>query len=202
MTFTTVSGNFSLTSLKRELSYEQIHTRNDYLPHSAAKAASLIQLDKFMKKQILLVLTMVLNTLAFTVSAEEIGDVTTTFKLLGANHKIVIEAFDDPDVPGVTCHMSHAKTGGIKGSVGLAEDPSEASIACRQIGVIDASKLDKLKNGDVVFKEGLSLIFKSLQVVRFYDKKRNVLVYLAYSDKVIEGSPKNSISSVPVMKWN
>jgi CreA protein len=154
-----------------------------------------------MKKQILLA-SLMLSALTSTVSAEEIGDVTTTFKLLGANHKIVVEAFDDPDVSGVTCHISHAKTGGIKGSVGLAEDPSEASIACRQIGVIDASKLDKLKNGEVVFKEGLSLIFKSLQVVRFYDKKRNVLVYLAYSDKVIEGSPKNSISSVPVMKWN
>ncbi|MCK9394681.1 MAG: CreA family protein [Methylobacter sp.] len=155
-----------------------------------------------MKKQILLAVTIMLSILAFTASAEEIGDVSTTFKLLGANHKIVIEAFDDPDVSGVTCHVSHAKTGGIKGAVGLAEDPSEASIACRQIGVIDASKLDKLKNGDVVFKESLSLIFKSLQVVRFYDKKRNVLVYLAYSDKVIEGSPKNSISSVPVMKWD
>lgn len=155
-----------------------------------------------MKKHILLAATMVLSTLTLTASAEEIGDVTTTFKLLGANHKIVIEAFDDPDVPGVACHISRAKTGGMKGAVGLAEDPTEASIACRQIGAIDASKLDKLKNGDVVFKESLSLVFKTLQVVRFYDKKRNVLVYLAYSDKVIEGSPKNSISSVPVMKWD
>ncbi|MGZ8159525.1 MAG: CreA family protein [Methylobacter sp.] len=155
-----------------------------------------------MKKQILLAATMVLGTVAFTASAEEIGDVTTTFKLLGANHKIVIEAFDDPDVPGVACHLSRAKTGGMKGAVGLAEDPTEASIACRQIGAIDPGKLDKLKNGEVVFKESLSLVFKSLQVVRFYDKKRNVLVYLAYSDKVIEGSPKNSISSVPVMKWD
>lgn len=155
-----------------------------------------------MKKQILLAATIVLCTLAFTAPAEEIGDVSTVFKLLGANHKIVIEAFDDPDVPGVACHISRAKTGGMKGAVGLAEDPSEASIACRQIGAIDASKLDKLKNGEVVFKESLSLVFKSLQVVRFYDKKRKVLVYLAYSDKVIEGSPKNSISSVPVMKWD
>ncbi|MGZ4998171.1 MAG: CreA family protein [Methylobacter sp.] len=155
-----------------------------------------------MKKQTLLAATIVLGILAFTASAEEIGDVSTTFKLLGANHKIVVEAFDDPDVPGVACHISRAKTGGMKGAVGLAEDPTEASISCRQIGAIDTSKLDKLKNGDVVFKENLSLVFKTLQVVRFYDKKRNVLVYLAYSDKVIEGSPKNSISSVPVMKWN
>ncbi|MDO9424003.1 MAG: CreA family protein [Methylobacter sp.] len=155
-----------------------------------------------MKKQILLAGTIVLSALALTVSAEEIGEVSTTFRLLGANNKIVIEAFDDPDVPGVACHISRAKTGGMKGAVGLAEDPTEASIACRQIGAIDTSKLDKLKNGEVVFKESLSLVFKSLQVVRFYDKKRNVLVYMAYSDKVIEGSPKNSISSVPVMKWD
>ncbi|MFI3156022.1 MAG: CreA family protein [Methylococcaceae bacterium] len=155
-----------------------------------------------MKKQILFATTIVLSILSVTVSAEEIGEVSTAFKLLGANHKIVIEAFDDPDVPGVSCHVSRAKTGGIKGAVGLAEDPTEASIACRQIGAIDMAKLDKLKSGEVVFKENLSLIFKSLQVVRFYDKKRNVLVYLAYSDKVVEGSPKNSISSVPVMKWD
>jgi CreA protein len=155
-----------------------------------------------MKKQILLAATMAFGALTFTVSAEEIGDVSTVFKLLGANHKIVVEAFDDPDVPGVACHIARAKTGGMKGAVGLAEDPSEASISCRQVGAIDTSKLDKLKNGSTVFKENLSLVFKTLQVVRFYDKKRNVLVYLAYSDKIIEGSPKNSISSVPVMKWS
>jgi CreA protein len=155
-----------------------------------------------MKKQILFAATMAFGALTFTASAEEIGDVSTVFKLLGANHKIVVEAFDDPDVPGVACHIARAKTGGMKGAVGLAEDPSEASISCRQVGAIDTSKLDKLKNGATVFKENLSLVFKTLQVVRFYDKKRNVLVYLAYSDKVIEGSPKNSISSVPVMKWN
>lgn len=134
--------------------------------------------------------------------AEEIGDVSTKFNLLSPNSKIVIEAFDDPDVSGVSCHVAKAQTGGLKGAVGLAEDPSEASIACRQIGAIDVSKLNSLKNGDTVFKESRSLIFKKLQVVRFYDKKRNVLVYLAYSDKLIDGSPKNSISSVPVMRWN
>ena len=153
-------------------------------------------------KTIARVITIALAMMTFNTMAEEIGDVTTTFKLLGANHKIVIEAFDDPDVAGITCHVSKAKTGGIKGSVGLAEDPSEASIACRQIGPIDLTQLEKLKNGDTVFKESRSLIFKTLQVVRFYDKKRKVLVYLAYSDKLIDGSPKNSISSVPIMKWN
>lgn len=131
--------------------------------------------------------------------AEEIGSVDTVFKLLGANHKIVVEAFDDPKVAGVTCHLSRAKTGGIKGSLGLAEDTADASIACRQIGPIRFK--EDLKDGEEVFSARTSLIFKTLQVVRFYDRKRNVLVYLTYSDRVIEGSPKNAISTVPVMPW-
>jgi CreA protein len=131
--------------------------------------------------------------------AEEIGRVDTAFKLLGANHSIVIEAFDDPKVAGVACHLSRAKTGGIKGSLGLAEDTSDASIACRQVGPI--SFKDKLKQGERVFTKKTSLIFKSMQVVRFYDSKRNTLVYLVYSDRVIEGSPKNAISTVPIMPW-
>ncbi|MEN9896635.1 MAG: hypothetical protein RLZZ66_284 [Pseudomonadota bacterium] len=154
-----------------------------------------------MKKIAALLLFMFVGINA-TAYGEEIGEVTTVFKLLSPNSKIVIEAFDDPEVPGVTCHVSKAKTGGLKGAVGLAEDPSEASIACRQMGPIDLSKIEDLKNGDIVFKESRSLIFKTLQVVRFFDKKRNVLIYLVYSDKLIDGSPKNSISTVPVMKWN
>ncbi len=155
-----------------------------------------------MKRSMKILAAGLLATFAFSAVADEIGDVSTTFNLLSPNSKIVIEAFDDPEVAGVTCHVSKAKTGGVKGAVGLAEDPSEASIACRQIGAIDVSKLGNLKNGDVVFKENRSLIFKTLQVVRFLDKKRNVLIYLVYSDKLIDGSPKNSISSVPIMKWN
>lgn len=131
--------------------------------------------------------------------AEEIGRVDTAFKLLGANHSIVIEAFDDPKVSGVACHLSRAKTGGIKGSLGLAEDRSDASIACRQVGPI--SFKDKLKQGERVFTKRTSLIFKSMQVVRFYDAKRNTLIYLVYSDRVIEGSPKNALSTVPIMPW-
>ncbi|MDD5229611.1 MAG: CreA family protein [Methylococcales bacterium] len=155
-----------------------------------------------MKKFVRMLAVGLLATFSFAAVAEEIGEVSTTFNLLSPNSKIVIEAFDDPDVAGVSCHVSKAKTGGLKGAVGLAEDPSEASIACRQVGAIDVAKLGNLKNGDTVFKESRSLLLKKLQVVRFYDKKRNVLVYLAYSDKLIDGSPKNSISSVPVMKWN
>jgi CreA protein len=155
-----------------------------------------------MKKIVLQIIIFTVSLCNFAVNADEIGEVSTTFKLLGANNKIVVEAFDDPDIVGVTCYVSRAKTGGIKGSVGLAEDPSEASLACRQTGAIDVSKLDKLKNGEEVFKANLSLIAKTLQVVRFYDKKRKVLVYLSYSDKIIDGSPKNSLSAVPIMKWD
>lgn len=133
------------------------------------------------------------------VLSEEIGSVDTVFKLLGPDHKIVIEAFDDPDIEGVSCHLSRAKKGGIKGAFGVAEDPSNASIACRQIGPIRFKK--PIKNGEEVFSKRTSIIFKHMQVVRFHDEKRNVLVYLVYSDKLIEGSPKNSISSVPIMPW-
>ena len=132
-------------------------------------------------------------------AAEEIGSVDTAFKLLGANHKIVISAFDDPKIEGVACHLSKAQTGGIKGSLGLAEDTSDASIACRQIGPV--SFKEEFEDGEEVFSERRSILFKKLHVVRFFDKKRNTLVYLAYSDKLIEGSPKNSISTVPIMPW-
>lgn len=136
--------------------------------------------------------------------AEEIGSVSTVFKVLGANDKIVVEAFDDPEIAGATCYLSRAKTGGVKGMVGVAEDTSDASIACRQIGPI--SLPENVKNGKEdgaeVFKKSTSLLFKSLQVVRFYDAKRNVLVYLAYSDRIIEGSPKNSVSIIPITPWH
>ncbi|MER5006411.1 protein CreA [Atlantibacter hermannii] len=136
--------------------------------------------------------------------AEEIGSVDTVFKWLGPDHKIVVEAFDDPDVQNVTCYISRAKTGGIKGGLGLAEDTADAAISCQQVGAITLS--DKIKSGkaqgEVVFRKRTSLVFKKLQVVRFYDMKRNALVYLTYSDKVVEGSPKNALSAVPIMPWN
>ncbi|RRV34438.1 hypothetical protein EGI94_04795 [Stutzerimonas stutzeri] len=132
-------------------------------------------------------------------AAEEIGAVDTVFKWLGPNHKIVVEAFDDPMVDGVTCYLSRAKTGGIKGGLGLAEDRAEASIACRQVGPIRIK--GKLKDGDVVFKERTSLVFKAMQVVRFFDESRNALVYLVYSDRVIEGSPQNAVTAIPILPW-
>ncbi|CAM5261477.1 MAG: CreA family protein [Pseudomonadaceae bacterium] len=131
--------------------------------------------------------------------AEEIGSVDTVFKWLGPNHKIVVEAFDDPKVAGVTCYLSRAKTGGIKGGLGLAEDRAEASIACRQVGPIRFA--EKLEDGEVVFRERTSLVFKTMQVVRFFDESRNTLVYLVYSDRVIEGSPQNAVTAIPVLPW-
>ena len=136
---------------------------------------------------------------AATAGAEEVGCVSTVFKMLGPNDKICIESFRDPDVEGVVCHVSRARTGGMKGAVGLAEDTSDASIACRQVGPITIRT--RIEDGDSVFEESRSLVFKQLQVVRFHDKPNNTLVYLAYSDRLIEGSPKNSISTVPIMPW-
>jgi CreA protein len=145
-------------------------------------------------------LTVALMLIAASASSEEIGSVDTVFKLIGPDHKIVIEAFDDPRVPGVTCHLSRAKPGGISGAVGLAEDPSDASIACRQVGPITLPT--QLGDGDEVFTARTSVVFKELHVVRFYDQKRSVLIYLVYSDKLIEDSPKNAISSVPIRPWH
>ena len=131
--------------------------------------------------------------------AEEIGEVDTVWKLLGANHKIVVEVFDDPKVEGVSCFVSRAKTGGISGSLGLAENTSDASIACRQVGPIKF--VAELKEGEEVFGRRSSILFKRIQVVRFFDETRNTLVYLTYSDRLIEGSPKNSLSAVVIRPW-
>lgn len=140
--------------------------------------------------------------LAGPAASEEIGTVDTAFKFIGANHKIAVEAFDDPKVMGVTCFLSMARKGGISGSLGLAEDTSDASIACRQVGPISFKEpISSKKKGEQVFKARRSVFFKKLQVVRFLDKARNTLVYLAYSDKLIDGSPKNSISAVAMMPW-
>ena len=126
---------------------------------------------------------------------EPVGEVDTVFKLIGPDHKIVVDAYDDPKVAGVTCYVSRAKTGGIKGALGLAEDKAEASIACRQTGPISftGKPLDKQEE---MFNERISLVFKKLRVVRMVDVKRNTLVYLTYSDRVIEGSPQNSVTAV------
>ena len=128
------------------------------------------------------------------------GSVSTQFRWLSPNDKIVVDGFNDPEVQGVACYIARAKTGGVKGELGVAEDTSDATIACGQVGPIKI--VGELKDGERVFDEHRSLLFKKLQVVRFFDRERNVLVYLAYSDRVVEGSPKNSISMVPIMGWS
>lgn len=133
---------------------------------------------------------------ALLAHAEPIGSVDTVFKLIGPDHKIVVDAYDDPKVAGVACYVSRAKTGGIAGALGVAEDKSEASIACRQVGPI--SFAGPLPQQEEVFSERISLVFKRLRIVRMVDRKRNALIYLTYSDRVIEGSPQNSVTAVPV----
>lgn len=132
--------------------------------------------------------------------AQQVGEVSTVFKLLSPNDKIVVDAYDDPKVAGVTCYVSRAKTGGYKGALGLAEDKSEASIACRQTGPITFTK--PLDMQEDVLSERISLVFKKLRVVRMVDAPRNTLVYLTYSDRLIEGSPQNSVTAVPVDRAN
>ena len=134
------------------------------------------------------------------VASEVIGTVDTVFHMFSRDDDIVVEAFDDPEVEGVTCYLSRARKGGVKGMLGVAEDPSDASIECVRTGPISVP--GDIKNGksdgERVFKKGTSLVFKSMQEVRFYDQKRDVLIYMVYSDRVVEGSPKNSVTVVKV----
>jgi len=148
------------------------------------------------------VVAIVLALLALFASAadaEDVGCTSTTFRIFGANDKVCVQAFDDPRIPGVSCHVSQAKAGGVKGSFGVAEDPSRFSIACRQTGPIVLP--DKLPKEENVFSESTSILFKNTKVIRMYDAKRNTLVYVAISRKIIEGSPMNAISTVPVQRW-
>lgn len=137
-----------------------------------------------------------LTCLPMLAAAEAIGSVDTVFKFIGPDHKIVVDAYDDPGVSGVTCYVSRAKTGGIRGGLGLAEDKAEASIACRQTGPISFPR--PIEQQEEMYSERISLVFKRLRVVRMVDAPRNTLVYLTYSDRVIEGSPQNSVTAVAV----
>ena len=139
---------------------------------------------------------LLLLPLASLASAEPIGEVDTVFKLIGPDHKIVVDAHDDPGVRGVTCYVSRAKTGGIKGALGVAEDKSEASIDCQRVGPIAFAAPLPLQQE--IFTERISLVFKKIRVVRMIDRKRNALVYLTYSDRLIEGSPQNSVTAIAV----
>uniref|UniRef100_Q07NZ6 CreA family protein n=1 Tax=Rhodopseudomonas palustris (strain BisA53) TaxID=316055 RepID=Q07NZ6_RHOP5 len=125
---------------------------------------------------------------------------STVFKWLSPNDKLATYAIDDPEVEGVACHFTVPERGGFKGWLGLAEEVSDISLACRQIGPVKF-KDRKLEQGEDMFSQRRSLFFKKMQIVRGCDTKRNVLVYMVYSDRIIEGSPKNSTSSVPIMPW-
>ncbi len=131
--------------------------------------------------------------------AEEIGCVTTAWKLIGSNNKVCVQAFDDPKVRGVSCHISQARTGGLAGTFGVAEDPGQFSLACRQVGPISFD--GKLPDQETAFSEDTSIMFKETRVTRLFDAKRNTLVYVAVSRLLIDGAPKNSISTVPIMPW-
>ena len=124
---------------------------------------------------------------------------STVFKFLTPNDKLATYGLDDPGIEGVACHFTVAERGGVKGWLGVAEQVSDISLACRQIGPIRIKA--KFEQGEDVFRTRRSLFFKKMQIVRGCDTKRNVLVYMVYSDRLIEGSPKNSTSSVPIMPW-
>jgi CreA protein len=165
-----------------------------------SKAFSLY--DRRWRPRALLALALVLWPVSQAFAADEpdlIFRRSTVFKWVSPNDKLATYGVDDPEVEGVACHFTVPEKGGFKGWLGLAEQVSDISLACRQIGPIHFK--GKMEQGDDMFRQRRSLFFKKMQIVRGCDVKRNVLVYMVYSDKLIEGSPKNSTSSVPVMPW-
>jgi CreA protein len=132
--------------------------------------------------------------------ADELSCISTTFNLLSPNDKVCVTDFDDPKVAGVTCHISQARKGGWGQPLGLNEDPSNFSVACRQVGPINVD-LSKLTDDEEVFSEKTSIIFKATRIYRVLDKKHNTLVYVAVSSRIINGSPSNAISTVPIIPW-
>lgn len=144
-------------------------------------------------------LTLITLTLTPAFAQERIGEVSTTFRVVGPNDKVVIDRFDDPKVENASCYVSRAETGGLSGWVGLAEDPSRFSIACRATGPVKIiGDIERGKKGEVVFSEDTSVLFKEMRVSRFFDADKNVLVYLVWSTKLIDGSPYNSVTAIPV----
>lgn len=124
---------------------------------------------------------------------------STVFKWMSPNDKLATYAVDDPEVDGVACHFTVPEKGGFKGWLGLAEEVSDISLACRQTGPVRFKR--KFEQGEDMFRQRRSLFFKKMQIVRGCDTKRNVIVYMVYSDRLIDGSPKNSTSTVPIMPW-
>ena len=132
--------------------------------------------------------------------ATDLSCVSTTFNVLSPNDKVCVSVFDDPQVPGVVCHISQARKGGWGQPLGLNEDPSNFSVSCRQNGPIDVD-LSKLGENEEVFSQKTSIFFKTTRIYRLVDKPRNTLIYLAISTKIVNGSPANAISTVPIMPW-
>lgn len=131
--------------------------------------------------------------------AQEVACVSTTWRVVN-NDKVCVQAFNDPDIEGVVCHLSHAKTGGVSGALGIAENPSNFSLSCRQVGPLKSRAGIPLKQ-EKIFTQRMSFLFKDLNVNRLIDRAHNTIVYLVISEKIIDGSPFNSISSVPLMPW-
>ena len=150
--------------------------------------------------RLLAMAALLLLAMTGTVLADDIGCISTTFNLLSPNDKVCVSDFEDPDVPGVVCHISQARKGGWGQPLGLNEDPSNFSVACRQVGPIDID-ISKLEHREEVFSQKTSIFFKATRIYRLLDKKHNTLVYLAVSSKLVNGSPANSISTVPIMPW-
>lgn len=152
-----------------------------------------------MKPLLPLLLLATASLFANAAHAEKVGCVSTTWRVIN-NDKVCVESFPDPDIDGVVCHVSYAQTGGISGALGFAEDPSRFSLACRQAGPIVGKKpIPKIESE--VFTHRMSFLFKGLNVSRIVDQASHMLVYLVVSEKVIDGSPFNSISTVPLMPW-
>ena len=180
---------------------------NDYMaaarePETTMPFQTLNLYDAWRKCVLLLFITWLLWPAAHALAAEEpdlIFRRSTVFKWVSPNDKLATYGIDDPEVEGVACHFTVPEKGGFTGWLGIAEQVSDISLACRQIGPIRFK--DKLEQGDDMFRERRSLFFKKMQIVRGCDAKRNTLVYMVYSDKLIEGSPKNSTSTVPIMPW-
>jgi len=139
------------------------------------------------------------TTLAQADNPDLIFKKTTVWKFLSPDHKIGTYGIDDPDVEGIACHFSVPEKGGWKGWLGLAEELSQASLSCKQYGPVKFKR--KLEQGEEMFSQRRSIFFKRMQIVRGCDAKRNMLVYLVYTDKLIEGSPENSTSTVPILPW-
>ncbi len=151
-----------------------------------------------MKRLVIVVLALLASSAG--ASAADLACISTTFNLLSPNDKVCVSAFEDPEVPGVVCHISQARKGGWGQALGLNEDPSNFSVACRQTGPITV-ELSGLRDREEVFTQRTSIFFKRTRIYRLLDRPHNTLVYLAISSKIINGSPANAISTVPIMPW-